>query len=69
MRSNKCKKIIMLHGDGQYSPKLLLEFVPYLFDYYSIVYGYRSKKIYSYEEETPQATYFIIKILNGLISI
>ena len=58
------KNIIMLHGDGQYVPKLINKFKEYLDSNYSIVQGYRNKKIYPYEDQTPLIPYYIIKLLN-----
>ena len=62
-------KVIMLHGDGQYSPELLKYFYSYFNTNEAIVYGYRSKKIYKNKDETPCFTYIIIKILNFIESI
>ena len=44
-------KIIVLHGDGQYLPELLLKFIPHFYEDVAIVYGYRSKKLYPYLDE------------------
>lgn len=58
------KNIIMLHGDGQYVPKLINKFKEYLDSDYSIIQGYRNKIIYPNEDQTPFIPYYIIKILN-----
>jgi len=59
-----CENIIMLHGDGQYEPLLVNKFEKYLLSDYSIVHGYRDKKIYSNIDQTPIIAYFVIKLLN-----
>jgi glycosyltransferase involved in cell wall biosynthesis len=62
------KRVIMLHGDGQYPPELLEEFLPYLGSEYGIAYGFRDKSSYPTKEETPAGTYRIIKMLSALES-
>ena len=58
------QKVVMLHGDGQYHPDLLLKLYPYFNKDNAIVYGFRSKSLYKRKEETPILTYVVIKILN-----
>ena len=45
--------IAMLHGDGQYPPQLLSQFVPFLPSHFGVVYGYRCKRSFPRLEETP----------------
>jgi glycosyltransferase involved in cell wall biosynthesis len=61
---NSGQKVIMLHGDGQYHPELLLKLIPYFYKDFAIVYGFRSKSLYKVKEETPIITYAVIKTLN-----
>jgi len=68
INSKNVKKVIMLHGDGQYPPALLRAFVPYFNSDVDLINGYRSKKHYPKEEETPILTYAIIKCLSALES-
>lgn len=68
LNSPAVKRIIMLHGDGQYPPELLEEYLPYLDSDHGVVYGYRDKSVYPDKEETPVGTYRIIKILSALES-
>ena len=68
-QSSNVKNVIMLHGDGQYDPSLLKIFIPMINENYSIVNGYRDKRIYSHREETPFITYCIIKILSWFESL
>jgi len=68
-KSKNAKKIIMLHGDGQYPPCLLSKLQPYFSSTVAIVYGYRSKKIYKNREETPFLTYLVVKLLNSIENI
>ena len=62
--SNTGQKVVMLHGDGQYHPDLLLKLYPFFYKDNAIVYGFRSKSIYKDKEETPILTYVVIQILN-----
>jgi glycosyltransferase involved in cell wall biosynthesis len=62
-------KVIMLHGDGQYDPKLLSLLQPYLQQEYGLVNGYRHKPSFPDQEETPTTTYTIIKILSFIESL
>ncbi len=62
------QNVIMLHGDGQYPPELLNNFLPYVESEYGIVYGFRDKSSYPEKEETPILTYQIIKLLSSLES-
>lgn len=68
LKSPVVKRIIMLHGDGQYPPELLEKYLPYLDSEYGIVYGHRDKSAYPDKEETPAGTYRIIKVLSALES-
>jgi glycosyltransferase involved in cell wall biosynthesis len=68
-KSTNAKKIIMLHGDGQYPSSLLSKLQPYFGSNAAIVYGYRSKKIYKNREETPFLTYIVVKLLNSIENI
>ena len=67
--STKMQHVIMLHGDGQYSPELLNEFLPYIGSEYGVVYGFRDKSYYPGKEETPFFTYWIIKLLSSIESL
>jgi glycosyltransferase involved in cell wall biosynthesis len=68
LKSPNVKRIIMQHGDGQYPPELLKEFLPYVDSEYGLVYGYRDKSTYPVKEETPAGAYRIIKVLSALES-
>lgn len=68
LKSPNVKRVIMLHGDGQYPSELLGGFMPYIDSDYGIVYGYRDKSVYSHKEETPGGTYRVIKMLSALES-
>lgn len=62
------EKVIMLHGDGQYDPALLRKFLPYIDSdpANAAINGFRDKKTYPEEDETPHTTYRIIKFLNRI---
>ena len=62
------KKIIMLHGDGQYPPELLDVYSPYIDSDFGVVYGFRDKSSYPAKEETPGNTYRVIRALSALES-
>lgn len=66
--ASEVERVIMLHGDGQYEPDLLRKFLPYIDSSpaYAAVNGYRDKKTYAEEDETPLTTYRIIKFLNWI---
>jgi glycosyltransferase involved in cell wall biosynthesis len=68
LRSDKVKRVIMLHGDGQYPPELLENFMPLTDSDYGVVYGYRDKYEYPDLEETPGGAYRVIKILSAIES-
>jgi glycosyltransferase involved in cell wall biosynthesis len=68
LSSPDVKRVIMLHGDGQYPPELLTGFEPYIDSDYGVVYGYRDKAVYPEKEETPAGTYRVIKLLSALES-
>ena len=68
LQSPTVKQVIMLHGDGQYPPELLEDFVPYFDSNYGVVYGYRDKSVHADKEETPAGTYRVIKLLSALES-
>ena len=63
------KRIIMLHGDGQYPGELLGLLKPYFDKGYDLINGYRSKKFFPLIDTTPWPTYFIIKILSKIESL
>jgi len=63
-KSPDVKYVIMLHGDGQYPPSLLINLTAYIKKDYSIVNGYRFKPAFGHQEETPLVTYYVIKILS-----
>lgn len=63
------RKVIMLHGDGQYPPLFLSRFAEFFESDKAIVYGYRSKSAYGEKEETPWHTYILIKLLSALESL
>ena len=67
--SPSVQHVIMLHGDGQYPPELLTEFLPYIDTEHGVVYGFRDKSGYRGKEETPQITYWIIKLLSYFESL
>jgi glycosyltransferase involved in cell wall biosynthesis len=69
LESPATKRVIMLHGDGQYPPKLLNEFSPYLNSDFGLIYGYRDKSEYPQKEETPTGTYRVIKTLSAIESL
>ena len=64
IKQESVKNIIMIHGDGQYAPILINKFQEYLESNYSIIQGYRNKKIYPEDDQTPLIPYYIIKLLN-----
>ena len=68
LNSPSVRRVVMLHGDGQYPPELLSAFVPYIDSEYGVVYGYRDKSVYPDKEETPSGTYRVIKLLSALES-
>ena len=68
VNSSSVKRVIMLHGDGQYPPELLDGFMPYIDSDYGVVYGYRDKFVFPDKEETPGGTYRAIKLLSALES-
>ncbi|MBW1712605.1 MAG: glycosyltransferase family 2 protein [Deltaproteobacteria bacterium] len=69
LESPRVQRVMMLHGDGQYPPQLLKEFLPYLDGDWGVVYGYRLKSGMNGREETPLFTYFTIKALSLLESL
>lgn len=67
---NPCvRNVIMLHGDGQYSPELIHSLERYFDTDAAVVYGYRSKTTYGRKEETPWVTWLAIKVLSLLESL
>ena len=69
VESGKVRKVIMLHGDGQYPPELMTGFIPYFNCDFALVNGSRNKKVFPLEEQTPAITYMIIKILDFMESL
>ena len=67
--SANVKHVIVLHGDGQYPPIMLKQFIPYLEKDFAIVNGHRSKRVYPDKEETPFITYSMIKFLSFCESV
>ena len=63
------KRIIMLHGDGQYPGELLGLFKPYFNKGFDLINGYRSKKKYPQLDSTPWFTYLTIKLLSQFESL
>ncbi len=63
------KHVVMLHGDGQYSPSLLPLLISETDKNYAIVNGYRDRKTYPQKEETPFMAYNIVKILSRVESL
>lgn len=62
---HKCvRHVIMLHGDGQYPSTLLRFLFPFIGQDYDLVNGYRTKREYPKEEETPWPRYLSIKFLS-----
>lgn len=68
VRSPSVEKVIMLHGDGQYSPELLKLFVPLLDSTYGVVYGFRDRRAFPSHEETPRGSYMTIKVMSAVES-
>jgi glycosyltransferase involved in cell wall biosynthesis len=66
LASPSVSQVIMLHGDSQYPPSLLLKLLPHVNSGKAIVNGYRDKNLYRDRDETPWSTYLTIKILNAL---
>ncbi len=64
VKSGNVKRVIMLHGDGQYPPELLTRLEPFLAGDAAVVNGYRSKRSFPVREETPTGAYLAIKALN-----
>ena len=60
--------VLMLHGDGQYDPKLIPQFLKELSGPEQIVYGYRSWRWNWKSDETPIFAYLTIKSLSVLES-
>jgi glycosyltransferase involved in cell wall biosynthesis len=61
--------VMMLHGDGQYPPDMLTDFLPHLSGSCGIVYGYRDKGAFGSSEETPLFTFLLIRSLSLLESL
>ena len=59
-----CENIIVLHGDGQYTPDLINKFSDFLKKDCAIVQGYRFKSSYPDKDQTPFLAYITIKLLN-----
>lgn len=68
LRSPEVKNVIVLHGDGQYSPSLLPKLLVNAGKDYAVVNVYRDKKAYPEDEETPFFAYYIIRFLSWLES-
>ena len=70
-KSMQTQWVIMLHGDGQYPPELLPKFLEQAAETpeAASIYGFRSKKHYPYDEETPWLTYSMIKALGCFESL
>ncbi|MGD2180260.1 glycosyltransferase family 2 protein [Lusitaniella coriacea] len=66
LNSPQISQVVMLHGDSQYPPSLLLKLLPHINSGKAIVNGYRDKSLYPNRDETPWSTYLTIKILNTL---
>jgi glycosyltransferase involved in cell wall biosynthesis len=64
--SKNVKKVIMLHGDGQYPSNLLLKLIPFFDSTVAIVNGYRSTNHYQDKDETPFITYSFVKYLSKI---
>jgi glycosyltransferase involved in cell wall biosynthesis len=69
LENRNIRWVIMLHGDGQYPPVLLNNFLAYVNSQYAIVYGYRSKLRFGQLEETPLIAYLTTKLLSALESL
>lgn len=63
------RRVIMLHGDGQYPPQLLALLRPHLESGAAVVTGYRSKRVFGPQEETPRSTDLVIKVLSAIESL
>jgi glycosyltransferase involved in cell wall biosynthesis len=63
------ESILMLHGDGQYSPELIPGILKYLNSPHQVVYGYRSWWHHRKRDETPISSYITIKLLSLLESV
>jgi len=68
LQSPAVKRVIMLHGDGQYPPELLKDLLPHLESKLAVVTGYRSKKVFPEKEETPFVTNQVIRVLSSMES-
>lgn len=66
IRQPKVRWVIMLHGDGQYPSELLSGYLAHLDTDCALVQGYRSKRAYPTQEETPWTTLFTIRTLGYL---
>lgn len=67
--SSVLENIIMLHGDGQYPSIHINNFLNYLEKDCGLVNGFRSKRDFPQQEETPALTYLIIKLLSLIESL
>ena len=63
LEKTNCKKIIMLHGDGQYEAVLINKFRNFTNNNYDVVQGYRDKITFNLGDETSNFAYYTIKIL------
>lgn len=69
LENKAVKYVAMLHGDGQYDSKFLPDLIEKIKNNYALVNGFRDKKTFPNNEETPLHTYYIIRILNWLENI
>lgn len=67
-RSPAVRKVIMLHGDGQYDPALTHRLLLHVETDRALVSGFRSKTAFPRREETPMVTFAVIRILSLLES-
>jgi len=69
MDNPNVEAVVMLHGDGQYSPVQVEKLLAYLDEPYDVVYGYRSWRNFFGKDETPISSYITIKVLSLIESL
>ena len=64
LESTKVKRVLMLHGDGQYPAELVPSFLADSNSDCSVVTGFRDRKTYPDQEETPWLQRTVIRLMN-----
>ncbi len=64
LQSGNVRHVVMLHGDGQYPPEMINQFLPYLDREEAVVSGYRDRALFPDKEETPADRYDLVKFSN-----